>query len=352
MSNLQHDNLAEQLSILGKNAQLSLTSRQRVRDQLFKKIGQLDLVDAVQTNTEVPGLIMPLAALLSIFKPRRVSFGLAATSGIAMGLAALTFATGALAGNADPGSGVFYTVRKALETAQVALVSDPEKKAELKLSFATDRLQSLATTNPESLQVALEESKKALAEAQLAVSSPLVKSAAKEDLNTKLATIIGNQKTLLTTIIKDNLTSDSVKEGIIAFRNELDKLVEEDVTGTTITLVDPTAKQPALVIEPPKPTPDVTVIIPASFRGTFIASYGRPAINTGAKVYVLTNVTGEFTEYLGTRNAEAYGKLVDGSLVVDKLFIDSKLVWETPSKINNNLPWVEGDQNNHLVNQD
>lgn len=346
MNNHQHDNLAEQLSILGKNAQLSLTSRQKVRDQLFKKIGQLDLVDAVQTNTEVPGLIMPLAALLSIFKPRRVSFGIAATSGIAMGLAALTFATGALAGNAEPGSGVFYTVRRALETAQVALVSNPEKKAELKLSFATDRLQSLATTNPESLQEALDESKKALAEAQQAVSSPRVKSSAKDDLNTKLATIIGNQKTLLTTIIKDNLTNDSVKEGILAFRDELDQLIPNEETVVTVVV-----KVPSEVTSEAKPTPQQPVSN-NNPQGTLITAGGLPAINTGRMVITITNVNiSTLSQFVGSSRTEVYGQVTGSTVNADRIFIDSKLVWETPGKINNNLPWVEGDQNNHLVNQ-
>lgn len=344
MTTNQNDNLVQELSVLGRNAQLSLTARQRVRDQLFKKIGQLDLVDAVQTNTEVPGLVMPLSALLSIFKPRRVSFGIPATAGIALGLAALTFATGTLAGQAEPGSGVFYTVRRVLETAQVALATDPEKKAELKLSIANDRLQAVqGATDPRALQAALEESKKALAEAQTAVSSPKVKATAKDDLNIKLATIIGNQKTLLTTIVKDNLASDAVKEGILAFRDELDNLITPD--GDPV-ITENTTKKP----DADKPETTVIPVTPASFRGSFITSYGRPALNTGEKIYVLTNVTSELSQYVGSRFAEVYGKIVDGVLVADRVFIDSKLVWESPSKINNNLPRVEGDQNNHLVN--
>ena len=84
MTNLNHDNLIKELSILGKDARLSITQRQKIRDQLFKKMGQVNLIDAVTTQTEVGDLVMPLSTLQRLFRPKSISFGIPATAGMVL----------------------------------------------------------------------------------------------------------------------------------------------------------------------------------------------------------------------------------------------------------------------------
>lgn len=371
MNQLQPDNLVTELSILGRNAQLSLTARQRVRDQLFKKIGQLDLVDAVQTNTEVPGLIMPLAALLSIFKPRRVSFGLAATSGIAMGVAALTFATGALASNAEPGSGVFYSVRRALEDVQVALVADPVQKATKRIDIASNRLAtatSTITANPQadakSVEPVIEASKQAVAQAKAAIDAASEHDEATENLTARLQATLELQRDQLGKLSEEVAGNKEVASGIAAVSSELDSILAsldpetkpEVVTNKPQT--DP-GDSTAATIEPdttstPAAGSDGSItLVPNSFEGFLVLLNGSYAIVTPAdnKAYpLIMSDDQDLMAYLGNGRASVYGPLTTQGILVRQLFIDSKLVWEDPSKINNNLPWVEGDQNNHLVN--
>jgi hypothetical protein len=337
MITTEHDNLAADLSILGKKAVLSMSARQRVRDNLFKKIGQIDLIDAVQTKTEVPGLVMPLSRLISIFKPAtQVRFSWGATTAVGLAVMALTFTTGALANNAEPGSGVFYTVRKALESAQIALQTDPAKKAELQLAIANNRLQTLQSADPKNLQAVLDESRKALTDAQTAVSS-LDKGAASEDLSAKLTAIISSQKVILTTILEANPDNDAIQKGALAVRDALDKLLPADETPATITVTDLPASS-ALPAEP--------AVSQGNPQGTLITAGGLPALNTGQSILTINNIpAGVLSQYVGSSKTEVVGTVSGTAIEAAKIFIDSKLVWETPSKNNNNLPGVEPSQN-------
>lgn len=340
MSRIPTDNLVKELSILGKDAQLSLTARQRVRDQLFKKMGQLDLIDAVQTKTEVDGLVMPLQKLLTIFKPQRVSFGVPATLGIVLSAFALTVTTGAFALNAQPGAGVLYTVRKAMEDVQVALVADPAKKAELKLSIASNRLDQLQSTDPRVLQIALADSRKALAEVQTALAS-LDDSEDAAALTAKLATIIGSQKDLLATIVKDQIGDQTVQKGIIDLRNELDALLPVDNKPTT----SPTQTVATTVTQPTQTANPATV----RPTGTLITAAGVPALKTEQTIIIFSNLpAGSLSQYIGSANVSISGTATNNGYQVSKIFIDSKLVWELPTKIEESLPRVDSDQNQSL----
>ncbi|MEZ4210387.1 MAG: DUF5667 domain-containing protein [Patescibacteria group bacterium] len=339
MSRIPTDNLVKELSILGKDAQLSLTARQRVRDQLFKKMGQLDLIDAVQTKTEVDGLVMPLQKLLTIFKPQRVSFGVPATLGIVLSAFALTVTTGAFALNAQPGAGVLYTVRKAMEDVQVALVADPAKKAELKLSIASNRLDQLQSTDPRVLQIALADSRKALAEVQTALAS-LDDTEDAAALTAKLATIIGSQKDLLATIVKDQIGDETVQKGIVELRNELDALLPTENKPTT----SPTQTVATAVTQPTQ-TPPAT----SKPTGTLITAAGVPALKTDQAIIIFSNLpAGSLSQYIGSANVSISGSATNTGFQVSKVFIDSKLVWELPTKIEESLPRVDGDQNQSL----
>ncbi len=333
----ENENLVRELSILGKGAHLSMSQRQKVRDQLFKKIGQLDLIDAVETKTEVGGLVMPLQTLLSIFKPRRMTLSLPATAGVVAAVFLGTFTTGALARNAAPTSGLLFTVRKAFESVEVSLESDPTKRAEIKIAIANDRIKFLENAPEHKLDTVLEESKKAIASAQTAVSSV---EGENTDLDSKLAAIIHAQKDILTTISQGDLADAGVKEEIVAFKETLENIVTKSTPKAVV-------KKEAVT----KVAPDEAPLVTTSFYGTLVTSYGRPALRVPQGVLVLVGSPVSLDGYIGRSNVNVIGDLsVDGNLTVRKITIDSKLIGEiSDENINNaDLSGVEGEQNTSL----
>ena len=346
------DNLADELSILGKKAVLSMSARQRVRDNLFKKMGQLDLIDAVQTKTEVEGLIMPLTTLLSIFKPQRVSFGLPATAGIALGLAALTFATGAMAQNAEPGS-LFYTVRRAIEDVQVALEPSAVERANKRIEIATERIAiatSAISTNPaaEAKKIApvIEATKQAVAQAKVAVDAAQQEDSSQksaETLSARLQTTLEQQVEQLEEIAEEYKDNQGVTESIAAVNAELTNMLasinpEEPKAGDTPT------EKPAVPTDTPAVNPATT---PST--GYLVVKEGQYFLISSIdnKAYQLNGIGIEpdLSQHLGNGVVAVYGPQVEGSIQAQEIFIDSKLVWESPSKIETNLPRVEGSPN-------
>lgn len=335
MTILTPDNLIKELSVLGKDATLSLTQRQKIRDQLFKKMGQVDLIDAVQTHTEVNGLVMSLRQLQSLFQPRRVSFSAPATAGMVLAVFVVTFATGAFAMDDRPGDPLFG-VRKALEAVQIALVSDPAQKAEMQLAIADNRLQGLETVDSAKLGVVLQESKKALTNAQTAISGlKTTDGKSNTDLINKLKTLIDNQKATLTTITKSGGATEDIQKTILAMRGELDALITKD----TKSAIDNSA-----VTKPVVDDTNRTV-----FYGSLVTNYGVPSLLENGKIYTLAGIGTDITGYLGVSNVVINGKLSGKILTVSKITINNKLIWEnTPDKDINTLSWVEGDKNTSL----
>jgi len=223
---VSHDNLVQELSILGRGAHLSLTQRQKLRDRLFKQIGQLDLIDAMQTKTAAADLVMPVNRLASIFRPQRIMLGLPATVGLIVTVFIATFTTGALARDAAPGDPLFR-VRKVIENVEIALTTDPARRATLRLAIADDRLKALSATGEAQLGNVVRESQLALENARNAVTA-LQKgggATASADLVAKLKSFVDAQRGVLKTIIDGNIGQDTVRQSILAMRDELDTLI-------------------------------------------------------------------------------------------------------------------------------
>ncbi len=325
-----HDNLIKELSILGKDARLSITQRQKIRDQLFKKMGQVNLIDAVATQTEAEDLVMPLSTLQRLFRPKSISFGIPATAGMVLAIFVVTFATGAFAQSAKPGDPLFG-VRKALETVQIALTTDPANRATLKLNIVNDRIKALENAGSGTLSVALNESKKALASAQASLSSlPNDK-----DLNTKLKAVIESQKTALSTIAKGTISNDEVKKTVLAMRDELDKLI--------LPTDKPADTNPIVA------TPTSGFVTLSGSIGSFTA---KPTLMVGEKRYFLVGSTINLISYMGSTRAVVSGILNGDTISLTKLTIAGQLIWEAnnldSNSVDNNLSWVEGDQNSSL----
>ncbi|AKM84903.1 MAG: hypothetical protein VE98_C0001G0449 [candidate division Kazan bacterium GW2011_GWA1_50_15] len=322
MARSQFSQLEQDLTILGKDAVLSLTQRQKIRDRLFKQIGQLDLIDAMQTKTEAVGLVMPVNKLASIFRPQKIMLGLPATVGLIATVFVATFTTGAIARDADPGQPLFV-VRKAFETIELALTRDPARRAEVQLTIADERLQAISGADQTKLDAVVKESQKALESAKNAVSA-LQKtdtaSTSSVDLVAKLKSLVDAQKTILSTIVKENIGKEDVRKSVAAIRQELDDLLPSDEAAGPNN----------------------------SFSGVLTTAYGQPAINTNGTVYRLLGVDVDISAYVGLVNANVIGELGEEGIVVQKITIDSKLIGWYPSKDNNALPRVEGEQNNSL----
>lgn len=344
-------NLTESLSILGKESHLSLSQRQKVRDQLFKKIGQANLLEAVQTQTEVDGLIMPVGRLQSIFQPRRISLGMPATLGIMSAVFIGTLGTGAMAKDAKPGEGL-YGLRKTIEAVQIALTPDPIAKAQVKLSIARDLVQDSTNVSPTvvgpKLETVLAESQKAIDSAKAAVSELKTKQPAKTDatdeLTTKLAAVINTQRDLLNDIVVNKVGDERVQESILAMRNDLDTLLV-DVTKPEDAADDEKKAETPADVDKDEPTdandgdepvtnqpdPSGTVFEPAvreTFNGNLTTLYGVPALNTSDSTYLLLSSPVDLTPYLGRSNVVISGYVTEYGLLVEKVTLDSKLIGE------------------------
>ncbi|MFA5010250.1 MAG: DUF5667 domain-containing protein [Patescibacteria group bacterium] len=330
---INHDNLIQEISILGKDAKLSLTQRQAIRDRLFKKIGQTTLIDAVQTQTEVEDLVMPLPSLRRLFTPRRVVLSIPATAGMVAAVFVATFATGAMAQTAQPGDPLFG-VKKVFETVQVALATNPSARAAVKLAIVNDRLRALENADTTQVAVILAESQKALTSAQTTLSTL----PADKDLNTKLKTLIESQKTVLATLAKGDVSTDDTKKTLLAMRDQLDKIIAPVGTVTPIT----DTEKPAVV----DTTPTQGFVTLYGSIGSYSA---KPTLMVGDKRYYLVGATINLISYMGFERAAVSGVLNGDTITLSKLTINGQTIWEAPSlnnnPVDNNLPRVEGDQN-------
>ncbi|MDD5605934.1 MAG: DUF5667 domain-containing protein [Patescibacteria group bacterium] len=335
MSKQPFDQLEQTLSILGKDAYMSSVQKQAIRDKVFKKIGQLDLIDSMQTKTESMDLIMPLKKLQDIFRPRRVMLSLPATLGLVATVFIATFTTGAIARTAEPGDPLFG-VRKALETVQVALVSDPAQKAALKLSIANERVQGLENVDPAKLEAVLNESKKALASAQTSVAALKdADGAASIELLNKLKELVTNQQSIVSTIIKENVDNEEIKKSVVAVRDELDKILPEDIRK-------PAEEEPA---EP---------VAQTIFYGSIVTAYGQPALNSGGVIYLLRGAEAiDINKYIGQpEKVRVDGRIIENptatmqwGIAVREITVASKLIFENQDYIANDSPRVEDSQN-------
>ena len=346
MKTVSHDNLVQELGVLGKDAHLSLSQRQKIRDRLFKQIGQLDLIDAMQTKTETADLVMPVNKLANIFRPQKIMLGLPATVGLLATVFIATFTTGAIANDAQPGQPLFG-VRKAFENVEIALTADPARRATLRLAIADERLKALGASDEAQLSNVVRESQLALENARSAVTA-LQNSGGdattSADLVNKLKSFVDAQRGVLKTIINGNIGKDDVRQSILAMRDDLDKLIPATpATGDTTTLTTPAT--PAVMIDG-----NVTLI---GNIGTYTA---KPTLMIGNTRYFLVGSAVNLIPYMGSTNATVFGVLQGDTIQLSKLLIGGQVIWDTniinspligeiPGKNDNNLPRVEGDQN-------
>ena len=309
------ENLEQELSVLGKSARLSLTQRQKIRDRLFKQIGQLDLIDSMQTKTQSSDLVMPVNKLQDIFRPRRIMLSLPATIGLIATVFVATFTTGAIARDAAPGEPLFG-VRKALESVQVMLIRDPVQKASLQLSIADERLRGLEGVDPAKLETVLQESQRAIATAQSSVTAlQTADETSAKDLVAKLKAIVDNQKSILSTIVKDNIANEEIKKSVLAVREELNQLLPPATVGESQQSTTPTSG-------------------PVTLSGVMGSYTAKPIILVGDKRYFLVGSTVDLIPYMGIGNATAFGRLEGDTIYLTKLLIDGKVIFDINFKNN------------------
>jgi len=305
------ENLEKDLSILGKNAHLNISQRQKIRDRLFRQIGQLDIVDAVQTDTDTSELVMPLNRLKQIFKPQRVMMGLPATVGLVAVVFMATFATGVLAKDALPGS-FWYPARKAFDSVKV-VITPSSQKADVLLSIASERIDDI--TQAPNLDVALRESQAAIVSATTAVAAlDEADEETSSELLNKLKAIVDSQKTILATIVKENIEDEDIQQSIIAVREELDELLPRPAATTGET--DNVAAE----------------VIPTegyvSFSGIMGSYTAKPVLMVGDTRYFLVGSDISLIQFMGIDNATAFGYLEGDTITLSKLLIDGKVIFE------------------------
>jgi hypothetical protein len=225
-----------------------------------------------------------------------------------------TFTTGAIAQTAQPGDPLFG-VRKALETVQVALVSDPAQKAAIQLSIADERLQRLEHVAPAKLEAVLNESKRALDTAQNSVSALTgADEITSAGLLSQLQALLSNQKSIIETVINNNIDNKEIEKTVIAFRNELDNII-------------PNTDKTPVVEEETKSN---------IYYGALVEAFGYPSINTGTESYPLLGTTQKILQYVGSDNVRVVGDLVKSptanskwGIQVQEITVDSQLIFDS-----------------------
>src|SRR3989344_5826462 len=311
-----HDNLVQELGVLGKDAHLSLSQRQKIRDRLFKQIGQLDLIDAMQTKVETADLVMPVNKLANIFRPQKIMLGLPATVGLLATVFVATFTTGAIANDAQPGQPLFG-VRKAFENVEIALTTDPARRATLRLAIADDRLKALGSSDQAQLSDVVRESQLALENARSAVTALQNSSGdatTSADLVNKLKSFVDAQRGVLKTIIDGNIGKDDVRQSILAMRDDLEKLIPA-VSATPAT-GDTTPATPKVVT-------DGSVMLVGNI-GTYTA---KPTLMIGSTRYFLVGSAVNLIPYMGSTNATVFGVLEGDTIQLSKLLIGGQVIW-------------------------
>lgn len=349
MASVNFDQLEAQLKTLGENkGVLSVSKKQTIRDRIFKSIGQIELADAIATGETKARLAVSLKHLQQALIPHRLSFSMPATVVVVIMVFMGSIVTGAVAQSSKPGDALF-TMKKILENIEMAVVTNPFKKAEFSLNIADQRLKYLEQSvgKEEALHTVLKESQIALVSAQVAIQK--AKDSGDETgaaaLLEKLNVLLADQKTILNDIEKTE-PSDEIQQTIIAIRDVVESSNKKDIetTNTTdknIPVTNPSVSKPII-----KPNNDVVVVYPPTLAvalngrqtltGRIGTSGGRPVIFflNGQYAEIISSPVNLFS-YVGSTGITVVGIVVKGQMTVYQVRIGSTVIGETTKPLEN-----------------
>jgi len=344
MPNSEFQKLENQLKTLGSKSDLSIEKKQAVRDHIFRSIGQIELADAITAGEEKSGLAVSLKHLQQALIPHRLTFSMPATIMTVMVVFLGSIVTGAAAQGAKPGD-VLFGMKKVIESIEVAIVSNPVKKAEKTLTIAGERLQYLGSSvgTEVALNTVLQETQTALVTAKASIAKAQEQGDETEValLLEKFNNLLADQKVLLGDIEKET-TDEAVKKTIVAIRDVIasDKAKNDstitDVTDSTVAVINPTTPKTTVkpIVEENKPlTLDTALSGRQSLAGRIGTAGGRIALFVGNKYYFIINSPVSLQLYVGNSNIGVVGDVSYGEISVYQVYADGKLIGEVSEPI-------------------
>ncbi|MBU1092095.1 hypothetical protein KJ836_00195, partial [Patescibacteria group bacterium] len=333
-----------QLKTLGNKSDLRLEKKQAVRDKIFRSIGQIELADAITAGEEKSRLAVSLKHLQQALIPHRLTFSMPATIMTVMVVFMGSIVTGAAAQGARPGDALFG-MKKVIESIEVAIVSNPVKKAEKTLNIAGERLQYLESSmgTEAALNTVLQETQTALVSAKASITKAQEKGDEAEValLLDKFNNLLADQKTLLGDIEKET-TDEDVKKTIVAIRDVIagnddqKDTTSGDIADTTVAVTNPiipkTVDKPILDTQKPLEL-DIALSGRQSLAGRIGTSGGRIVLYVGNKYYFVVNSPINLQGYVGNSNVGIVGNVSNGEILVSQIYADGKLISENPTVV-------------------
>lgn len=334
----EFQNLENQLKTLGNKGDLSIEKKQSIRDNVFCSIGQIELADAITAGEEKSRLAVSLKHLQQALIPHKLTFSMPATIMTVMVVFMGSIVTGAAAQGARPGDTLFG-MKKVIESIEIAVASNPIKKAEKTLNIAGERLQYLESSmgTTATLNTVLQETQTALVSAKASITKAQEQGAEAEVvlLLDKFNSLLADQKVLLGDIEKET-TDEDVKKTIVAIRDVItdkNNIDTTKITDTTVPVANPsipkTVVKPVLDIEKPIEL-DVALIGNQSLAGRIGTASGRIALFVGNKYYYIVNSPINLQTYVGNANVGIVGYASNGEISVSQIYADGKLISENP----------------------
>lgn len=347
MSSLNFEQLEAQLKTLGENkGVLSISKKQAIRDRIFKSIGQIELADAIATGETKASLVVSLKHLKQALIPHRLSFSMPATVAVVIMVFMGSIVTGAVAQSSKPGDTLFI-MKKVLENLEMAVVTNPFKKAELSLNIADQRLKYLGQSvgTEEALHIVLKESQTALVSARATIQKAKDSGdeAGATELLEKFNALLADQKNILEDIEK-TVPSEDIQKTIVAIRDEVEKSTTKDAETTKI--VDKNTVVVSPVVAKPIVEPKVDVVYPPSLAisltgrqtltGRIGTSGGRPIIFFSGGQYVeIVSAPINFFTYIGTTGITVVGIVTNGQMIVYQVRLNGVIIGETNEPLEN-----------------
>lgn len=360
MASANFEQLEARLKTLGANkGVLSISKKQAIRDRVFQSIGQIELADAIAAGETKVELAVSLKHLQKALIPHRLSFSMPATVAAVVMVFMGSIVTGAVAQSSNPGD-VLFNVKKVLETIEMAVISNPIKKAELSLNIADERIKYLEASvgREEALHTVLKESQSALVSAKTTLQK------AQENGETAEATalldkfngLLASQKTILEDIEKSS-PSDDIKQTIVAIRDEIaETTIETDDTtkqpDKNVAITNPVA--PKAIVKPitgDNNQPPTIVMSLTGFQtivGRISTAGGRPAIFFNGNQYLIINSSPvALDQYIGSNNVAITGTIKDGYITVLRVVVNGTVLADI---IPQTLPISTGGEAENLSN--
>ena len=344
MPNSEFQKLENQLKTLGHKGDFTNEKKQTIRDRVFCAIGQIELADAITAGEEKSQLAVSLKHLQQALIPHRLAFSMPATIMTIMVVFLGSLVTGAAAQGAKPGDTLF-AMKKVIESIEIAVVTNPVKKAEKTLNIAGERLQYLGSSlgTEAALNAVLQETQTALVSAKASITKAQEKGDETEIalLLDKFDSLLADQKTLLNDIEQET-EDEAVKKTIIAIRdvitsNQDDNQNKKDngsagTISSTVAVINPNTPKTTvkpIVEENRPPELDITLNGYQSLTGRIGTANGQIVIFVGNKYYFVTNSPISLQLYIGNSNVGITGNVSNGEIAVYQIYADGGLIGET-----------------------